>query len=446
MSRRVKFGRMPLLAVVAASSAMVSLVACSDSDERDGFSSDTDAADAAHLPETGPEPTHDGGAEDAAPSFDAASEPVACSVTPCVVELAAGDNHLCARMSGGEVRCWGSDDFGSLGRGELDADSREVSYGPVVVAELPKAAQITAAYRTTCARGEDGSVYCWGGNDRGQLGLSPVTSDTLAHPRATSVGLSGPATRIDIGQRSACALLASGGFACWGANDKLQLGREETAAILGPGPSQAPGLKIVRTAASNTTTYALTDDDKLAAWGALAGREGSLDPDPTPAVIPTLDDVTDVSVGPTHACAIAGGRVFCWGSSSKYALCTGLPSRETLPAHAALYTDAYPQQVSVARNNTCARLTDGTVQCCGDGSRGQLGAPLPDGGGSVALSFAKSTNFTGYAVQVVATSQTTCALLRHGEVDCWGGNQHGELGQGTADDDAHPTPIAVRFE
>ncbi|AKV00426.1 BNR repeat domain protein [Labilithrix luteola] len=446
MLRHTRFGRTSMAVLVAASSAIVNVVACSDSEQRDVFSSEVDAADAAHLPETGTEPTLDGGPADAGPSFDAASEPVTCSVTPCAVELAAGENHVCARMSAGDVRCWGSDDFGSLGRGEPDADTRDVSFGPLTVVELPKSVQITAAYRTTCARGEDGSVKCWGGNDRGQLGLTPLTTDTRAHPQPTVVGLSAPATRIDIGQRSACALLSTGGLACWGANDKMQLGREETGTTLSPGPSKVPGLKVMRTAASNTTTYALTDDDKLAAWGALAAREGSLDPDPLPAVIPTLNRVTDVSVGLTHACAIAEGSVYCWGSSAKYALCTGLPSKETLPAHAALYSDAYPQQISVARNNTCVRLTDGTVQCCGDGSRGQLGAPLADGGGTVALSFTKATSFTGHAVQVVTTAQTTCALLRTGEVDCWGGNQHGELGQGTADDDAHPTPAAVHFQ
>ena len=41
-----------------------------------------------------------------------------CQVTPCAVQLAAGDAHFCARMNDGTVRCWGDDKAGALGRGD----------------------------------------------------------------------------------------------------------------------------------------------------------------------------------------------------------------------------------------------------------------------------------------------------------------------------------------
>ncbi|MBL0196101.1 MAG: hypothetical protein IPQ09_18120 [Myxococcales bacterium] len=52
---------------------------------------------------------------DPRPPFDPADEAVVCASTPCVVELAAGAAHFCARMSDGTVRCWGNDPNGELG-------------------------------------------------------------------------------------------------------------------------------------------------------------------------------------------------------------------------------------------------------------------------------------------------------------------------------------------
>ncbi|MCW5836229.1 MAG: hypothetical protein KIS78_27765, partial [Labilithrix sp.] len=407
---------------------------------------------------------------------DAAAEPVVCAVTPCAVELAAGASHVCARMAAGDVRCWGDDTFGSIGngapppdagtddggkdddpkgdpdddpKGDPDDDPKADTTRPTAVTHVAGATQISAAHRTTCARIDDGSVRCWGGNAHGQLGLAvaPAIADDLPHPYASPVALTGAAKRVDVGQRSACAVLADGALACWGSNERLQLARLERG-VLGPGAGDLAGFAVTRASASEVTTYGLTATAggvKLLSWGALGGRQGSLDPDPVPAILPALDDVQDVAVGPTHACAIAGGSVYCWGSSTKYALCTGLPSSEPEPAHAILRTLAYPQQIAVSRNGTCVRLTDGTLQCCGDASRGQLAIPAADGGSS-ALSFTPATGFVGYAVQVVTTDLATCALLKSGAVECWGGNAHGELGRGTRDDDPHPTPERVSFQ
>jgi len=447
--------------------SILATVACDDSNERATFDGDagTDSGPSPNLPPTPSSPAADGGAGS---SFDAASEPVSCEVSPCVVELAAGANHVCARLSTGEVSCWGENSFGAVGDGTPEADPGTDDGGgkgggkgdpgpvervledvtrPTPVTDVSNITQISAAYRTTCARRVDGAVLCWGGNEWGQLGLagSPAISDWGAHPYRNQVELGGGASRVDVGQRTACALLASGELSCWGMNDAKQLARAEEDVVLGPGTSDRAGFVVTRTAGSDTSSYAVTDDGGLLTWGELAAREGSLNPDPVPARIPSLSEVHDVAAAPTHACAIAGGRVYCWGSSQAYALCTGLPSSERLPAHAILQTSAFPQQLSVSINNTCVRLTDGTIQCCGAGILGQLAVTPPDGEWS-AMSFTRAANFDGHAVQVVTTDIATCALLRTGAVECWGGNKHGELGQGTSDKDAHPVPAVVSFQ
>ncbi|MBX3221999.1 MAG: hypothetical protein KF795_15890 [Labilithrix sp.] len=430
-----------VIAGALGSTLVLLAVACGDS-EREALTEDPDASPADRDAASSLEPdAADGGTS----GFDAAPEPVSCAVTPCALELAAGARHVCARMAGGDVRCWGDNTHGSIGNGISEDDGTEPgdTTRPVTVVDLTGATQLSAARDTTCARRDDGSVRCWGQNDHGQLGLG--IADELAHPRPTAAPLSGGAMRVDLGRRSACAVLTTGELWCWGSNDKKQLARSERDPVLGPGRAELAGSSVTRAAASDGTTYGISSSGRLLAWGALAGREGSLDPDPVPAPLPALAAVHDVAVGESHACAIAGGRVSCWGSSTSYALCTGLPSPEPVPAHAVIVTTAYPQQIAVSRNTTCVRLTNGQIHCCGAGSSGQLGVPTVDGGLSSSAAFAPASSFTGYAVQVVTTDLATCALLRSGAVECWGGNAHGELGRGTRDGDPHPAPAAVSF-
>ena len=109
-----------------------------------------------------------------------------------------------------------------------------------------------------------------------------------------------------------------------------------------------------------------------------------------------------------------------------------------MPAHAPITGKAWPQKLAVGDEVTCARMTDGSIQCCGADHRGRLGnglSPL----------FTKVESFVGHAVQVATSHRAICALVQGGTVECWGSNQYGELGQGAPDQDAHPTPVKVVF-
>jgi alpha-tubulin suppressor-like RCC1 family protein len=85
-----------------------------------------------------------------------------------VEEVALGGGHGCARLLGGDVRCWGDNSMG-----ELDLPDRERSLIPVAVAVGRAAALAGAgqlAFGHSCAVIADGHIRCWGRNDHGQLG------------------------------------------------------------------------------------------------------------------------------------------------------------------------------------------------------------------------------------------------------------------------------------
>jgi alpha-tubulin suppressor-like RCC1 family protein len=440
-------------ASIAAVSAI--LVACSDdSSERPAFEGDsTDAArPEASLPQPG---SNDGGSSDATPDvarppierppFDSADVPVTCASEPCAVELVAGENHFCARLSDRTVKCWGDNYNGQVGTGTTD---RSAGYGPTTVAGISDVKQISASEYATCAVLGDDTMKCWGGNRQGQLGLraSPGLSDYSQHATATAVAFADPVTRVDVGRRAVCALPTAGGLVCWGGNDKLQLTRADAGTVGGPGPADMKAFSIVRTVGTETSVFGLTSDGHVVSWGATSGRESSINPDPTPNVIPTLEKVTSFAAGAAHACAIAAGELYCWGAGGSGVLGTGIPNNEPVPMHAPIVNDKdlslYPQRVTASSTRTCVRITDGTVQCTGDDSFGALGAGTSGGGVSL---LTKATSYTGYAVQVATSALATCALDKNGTVQCWGGNGYGDLGQRSQDYDPHPLPVSVTF-
>jgi alpha-tubulin suppressor-like RCC1 family protein len=448
--------------VVAAwlsSAALASAAACAD-DRRDDAPEATLGPDAAPTTDARA-PLEDGASPpdasaDVVHAYDAAPEPVACGVSPCAVALAAGKSHVCALLADGTIRCWGDDTKGALGRGAGDSGPRDAGVGPAEVVAVRDAVQISAADEVTCARLADGGVVCWGANDKGQLGLSapsPVFDDE-AHPTPTLVALSGPALRVDVGHGSSCAQLESGEITCWGANEQHQLLRPDAGIVGAPAVADLRGARFVRTAFGDVTGYAITDERDFVSWGVVSGRNTSLSLDPEPYALPTLANLVDVAAGPVrvgyegttfHTCVVASGRVYCWGKTDTEeipALCNGVPNDQRVPVAAPVSGSGLPQQIAVGRTTTCVRLTDGTIECCGDDAQGQLGRGEASANRAV-LSFGRASALDGHAVQVVTGDTMTCALLREGRVLCWGGNRRGELGQGNVDPQAHPTPVAV---
>ncbi len=92
------------------------------------------------------------------------------------VELAAGLAHVCARLDNATVKCWGRGNHGQLGNGSpSDVGRFAIQMGDnLAAADLGTgrtAVGLAAGNDYSCARLDDGTLKCWGGNDFGQLGL-----------------------------------------------------------------------------------------------------------------------------------------------------------------------------------------------------------------------------------------------------------------------------------
>lgn len=147
--------------------------------------------------------------------------------------IALGASHACV-IEDGAVRCWGSNVHGELGlgrRGErtsapgeavpLPAPARAVAVGGWIPVEATSLVEISYGEPSpahTCALLENGEVWCWGANDRGQLG-DGTTDDRMAPARVPLDW----ASSISAGGAHTCAI-AGTSIHCWGANDHGQLG------------------------------------------------------------------------------------------------------------------------------------------------------------------------------------------------------------------------------
>ena len=125
--------------------------------------------------------------------------------------------HYCVRYTSGIAECWGNNQDGQLGYG---GDSDNSYHYPVQVSEITDFAFIAAGWANTCGQRVNGSVYCWGNNESGQIGDG--TLDSKFTP-GSPLNLSG-VTQIDPGDLHICALISGNTVYCWGLNDYGQVG------------------------------------------------------------------------------------------------------------------------------------------------------------------------------------------------------------------------------
>jgi alpha-tubulin suppressor-like RCC1 family protein len=151
-----------------------------------------------------------------------------------VVSVTAGTGHTCALKGDGTVWCWGDASSGQVGDGTTgDAvdhrrlTPRKVRQGSGV---LDGVAAITAGSFHTCALKRNGSVWCWGFAAEGQLG-DGTTGDPATHVRLSAVqvrrgsGFLTGATAVSAGDgRHTCALNENGSVWCWGDDQYGELG------------------------------------------------------------------------------------------------------------------------------------------------------------------------------------------------------------------------------
>jgi alpha-tubulin suppressor-like RCC1 family protein len=196
------------------------------------------------------------------------------------VGVSAGANHACAisERDGApsrDVECWGANTSGQANPAAVGPSVAS----PVALNVGPDVKAVAAGGAFTCALYGNGSVSCWGGNDRGQLGPNAPASNSGPTPIPFENGLG--ASAIAAGDGHVCAIMSDPqqSVQCWGDGSLGQLGRGIVARGTSATPKRVQRLATVGThedlphviaiaAGGNTTCIVSSTDAEVTCWGA----------------------------------------------------------------------------------------------------------------------------------------------------------------------------------
>ncbi len=354
--------------------------------------------------------------------------------------IALGHGQSCAVLSGGELRCWGRPPQVT---GDALVDMSSGLEGFFVFA-LRSVSNVALGEEHGCAIA-NGDVWCWGSFDDG--GLGDDQPETLGPLEVELVSGSGTIEQIAAGRRHTCAL-SRGAVECWGDNSEGQLGRPMSTGALPPALAGALPTDVVELRVGGSHSCAQPAWGRLLCWG--SNQFGQL---AAPLSTPFSSEpyellfyALDFSLGGSHSCAInTSGEVLCWGNNA-----LGQLGRRPLP-EASSDSQSSPTPLRVAIDggsdwmkathiacgwaHSCAILEDGVIACWGDNRAGQLG---PEAAFVPGVSTPVTVELGARVIELRAGHDHTCARTVDGRLYCWGGNQHGQLGNGSTTDSPVP--------
>jgi alpha-tubulin suppressor-like RCC1 family protein len=365
-----------------------------------------------------------------------------------------GANDTCGLLDGA-VECWGQNNNGEDGNGSTNS---QLSPGCVTgLTGLAEATQVVEGSMHSCVLFSDGGVWCWGDNSYGQLGSATLSGSS------TPVNLDGvytadqgtPATQLSAGGGVTCALYFDGSVWCWGQNDQGQLGNGSTNSGPNPNPTQVqslPPASQIAVSTSGTFACALLQNGNVECWGANTygqlGDPGVGLSSSTPQPVTPFGSASQIAAGDTHVCAVvpvgqSGAGLWCWGDNSESQLGEGsintgaVPTRQanpTLATQVSGCSSACPPPVQVTavtcgNDFTCVLIAGGTVECWGDDSVGEIGNGTQS---SVPISSPTAVSGLSGVNGIVAGSEGVCAQGPSGGISCWGAGPVGNGASGVA--------------
>lgn len=133
---------------------------------------------------------------------------------------------------------------------------------------------------------------------------------------------------------------------------------------------------------------------------------------------------TKISAGGLHTCAITtGGGAKCWGDNSQGQLGIGSYQQKSLPTDV-IGLNSNVADIAAGPSHTCAVTTAGAAYCWGQNTYRQLG-----NGSNTSTSSLSGVAGLSSGVSSIATGMYhSCAIMKSGELKCWGNNGAGELG------------------
>jgi alpha-tubulin suppressor-like RCC1 family protein len=394
--------------------------------------------------------------------------------------ISAGSLHSLGISYDGKVYSWGRNNEGQLGNGTTNNSNVPVEVDTSGVLNGKTIVQISAGTNTSFALDSDGKVYSWGRNNYGQLGDGTTTqrNSPVAVVNGSVNFTSKNIVQISVVGFHCLALDDQGKVYAWGYNYRGQLGNSSTTNRTSPVSVVDGGVNftskiIVQVSAGEAHSLALDEDGKVYAWG--INNYGQLGDGTTTfrtspvAVVNgnvsfTSKNLVQVSAGGSHSLALdEDGKVYAWGYNSFSSLGDGTTTNRASPVAVVdggvNFTSKTIVEISAGEAHSLALDSEGKVYAWGINAYGQLG----DGSGS-------ENNYDDYyyyydyyyginssvpvvvvdgdisftsrnIVQISAGEAHSLAIDDNGIGYSWGGNWNGQLGDETNNNSNEPVQI-----
>ena len=392
------------------------------------------------------------------------------------LEVATGNGFACAlaadsnlTFSSRHIVCWGTSTYGettgALGGWTYPTRLSGSTYAPWEYDNEPTdpkrypiglvAADTHVCVITGVDESDPGYTYCWGRNDRGQLGRGSTSAQSRVPQKVNTLGNGsggiGGISKLDssVPANHTCGLQGTNNkVVCWGINFYGEIGDGTSYIANGSSNlSKTYPREVIETGTSSDPFYA-TD--------VTAGGH-------RPSDVGLSCGVSDNSVNTS----LGQGKIYCWGSNQYGQMGTGetwsqrTHNRKATPITTTFYRNGTPSTFSsytaydVATNGStvCAIVklssseTRNDVMCWGDNSHGEMGigdlsiteSPYPR--------VLSRTYFDGQVpTKIVGGAARFCAIAGTSNY-CWGRDQAAQVGDGVipVGDEVEPAPKRSAF-
>lgn len=334
--------------------------------------------------------------------------------------IALGGNHSAVIRPDGSLWAWGSNHYGQLGLSDnVDRSS------PVRVGVAEDWLRLSSLNDHALAVKADGSLWAWGWNRDGQLGLGHTSDRNVP----TRIGSRNDWQDVDAGQLFSLAIRKDGSLWAWGENWYGQLGLGDNVDYLDPA-RVGSGFDWVAVEASERFSLGVKRDGTLWAWGANYSSQlgvGDSSNRNSPVQVGVDGNWSAVSPGRFHVLALKeDGTLWAWGDNGAGLLGLGDTVDRSSPVQIGLDNDWV--EVSASEQCSWAIKSDGTLWA--------WGASCFDVASNVPARVGVADDW----VELVA-GRHVIGVGSDGLLRAWGLNNAGQLGVGDTVDRSEPTPV-----
>ncbi|CAM4263743.1 RCC1 domain-containing protein [Flavobacterium terrigena] len=356
----------------------------------------------------------------------------------CWQKISAGSSHTLGLKADGTLWAWGHNDTGQLGIGNTNNKSI-----PTRVGTGTNWVYVSASYDTSFAIKADGTLWGWGENTFYRIGDGTPTNRTAP----VQIGTATNWLSVD-SKNHTVAIKTDGTLWAWGFNSTGQLGNGTSSNdIYVTTPVQVgtdtnwsaacAGSDATIALKNNGTLWACGDNDYGQLGNGLSGNNNL--GNPLVLVLTQIGTATDwqkISLGNTHNLAVkTNGTLWAWGKNDIGQLGDGTTSLKNIPTQIGTGTDW--NKVSATSSHSLAVKTDGTLWAWGNNNYGQIG----DGttvNKTTPTQIGTATNWS----ETFSRGQLSVAIKTDGSFYGWGYNSYGQLGDATTAHKNTPTAIA----